>query len=83
MSIKGIGIQDFGSLAVAFAVVAITISLGASILGNIQSTQTTNTVAYNVSGYGLTGVGTMGNWLGIIAIVLSAVIVIGVVRILG
>ena len=76
---KGISINELGGLALAFAVVAITLGLGATILTQVQAQQTSNSIAYNASGYGLTGTNTMASWLPVIAVIIAAAIVIGII----
>jgi hypothetical protein len=76
---KGVGLNDFPSLAILFVVAAITLGLGATILTNVQNGQTANSIAYNASGYGLTSVNTLSQWTPTIAIVVAAAVIIGVV----
>ena len=76
---KGISLQDMSSYALAFAVIAITLAIGATILAQVQTTQTANTIAYNATGFGLTGTQTMSQWLPIIAVIIAAAIVIGII----
>jgi len=76
---KGISLQDMSAYALAFAVVAIVLGVGATILTQVQSTQTSGTTAYNATGYGLTGTSTMSQWLPIIAVIIAAAIVIGII----
>jgi len=77
---KGITLGQFGSLALAFVVAAIVISLGAEILAQVQSTQTnTTSYEYNVTAEALEGAETFGEWLPTIAVVVAAAVVIGVI----
>ncbi len=76
---KGITLGQFGSLALAFVVAAIVISLGAEILAQVLSTQTAATYEYNVTTQGLVGAETFGDWLPTIAVVVAAAVVIGVI----
>ena len=77
---RGMTLAQFGSLALAFAVAAIIISMGAEILGQVRTTQTNNTsYQYNVTTKALTGTKTFGDWLPTIAVVVAAAIVIGVI----
>lgn len=76
---KGITLGQFGSLALAFVVAAIVISLGAEILSQVRSTQTATTYEYNVTTEGLEGAETFGEWLPTIAVVVAAAVVIGVI----
>ena len=72
-------ISDLGTIAIALVVAAVILGLGATILENIQDTQTINATAYNASGYGLTGMSTMAEFIPTIAIVAVAAIVIGII----
>jgi len=60
---KGLTLGQFGSLALAFVVAAIVISLGAEILSQVRTTQTADTYEYNVTTEGLEGAETFGEWL--------------------
>ena len=75
---KGLSLTDLQSMALAFALVAIVLGIGATILSSVQATQTSNSIAYNASGYGLTGTNTLATWLPIIAVIVAAAIVIGI-----
>ena len=72
-------ISDLGTIAIALVVAAIILGMGATILEKIQETQTTDKIAYNSSGYGLTGLGTLAEFIPTIAIVAVAAIVIGII----
>lgn len=74
-----LSLGDMSTLAILFIVVAVTISIGASILAGVQGTQTANSLSYNITGYGLTGTNTLGNWLPTIAIVVGAAVILGIV----
>ena len=76
---KGVSLNEMSAYALAFAVVAVVLGVGATILSQIQTTQTENTVAYNATGYGITGVSTLADWLPIIAVIVAAAIVIGII----
>jgi len=65
------------TIAVVFGVAVITLSIVSTIVSDVQDTQTSNKMDYNVSGKGLTGIGKIANWLPTIGLVLGAVIVIG------
>ena len=72
-------ISDIGTIAIALVVAAIILGLGATILEQIQGTQTTNGTAFNSSGFGLQGLSTMAEFIPTIAIVAVAAIVIGII----
>ena len=56
-------------LVLSLVVIAIVGSIGATILATNQATQTTNSVAYNVSGYGLTGLNSFASQLSNVGLV--------------
>lgn len=76
---KGMTLNEFGGLALAFVLVAIIISIGATILTQTRSTQTSNAYDYNITTQALTGADTMGDWLPTIAVIVAAAVVIGVI----
>ena len=72
----------WGSVGLVIALIALVIvlSVGATILSEIQGTQTTDSTAYNITGEGLTGAESFSNltpvmWLvGAAAVILSLLI---------
>lgn len=75
---KGYQIGDILPLAITFVVIAVAIALGADVLDDIQATQTSGSVAYNTSGYGLTSLNTFGKWLPTLALVIVIAVIIGI-----
>lgn len=67
---KGVyGINSLGTVAVILVVAAIIISMGGTILKNIQDTEDDNqSAAYNATREGLNAMVTLGDWLPTIAI---------------
>lgn len=76
---KGFTISDLSNIGITLVILAIILGIGATILANIQATQTTNSVAYNTSGFGLTGLSTLGSYVPTIALVAVAAVVVGIV----
>lgn len=76
---KGLSVSQMGGLALAFVIVAIVIGIGATILTQVRGTQTVNSIPYNASTSGLTGMDTMSDWLPTIAVIIAAAVVIGVI----
>lgn len=72
-------ISDLGTVAIALVVAAIILGLGATILSEVQGTQTSGTAAYNASDYGLSGMNTMSQFIPTVAIVAVAAIIIGII----
>jgi NADH:ubiquinone oxidoreductase subunit 5 (subunit L)/multisubunit Na+/H+ antiporter MnhA subunit len=75
------GLEDLLPAVVAFVLIAIVGAVGALILQNFQSNSsiTANSIAYNATGYGLKGVNTIMSYLPLIALVIVAAILIGIV----
>ena len=79
MGKKGFQLSEVPGIVIILVVVAIVLGLGGTILSQVQSTQTANTVAYNATGYGLTGVSTMASWQPTWAVIIAAAVVIGII----
>lgn len=75
---KGYTISNLIPLSIAFVVLAFVISMGASILSDLQGQQTADSTAYNITGKGLESLTTFGNWLPTLAIVVITAVIIGV-----
>lgn len=65
-------------LALLLVVTAIAVGIGADVLTDVQSDQTANSYAHNISTEGLTGVAELGSWLDTIGLVIAAAVVIGI-----
>ena len=72
-------LMDAAGMAVAFVVFVIVVSVGGSVLAGVQTGQTTNSVAYNATGSGLTGIANLASQSGTIGTVIGAAIIIGIV----
>lgn len=75
------GLEDLLPAVVAFVLIAIVGAVGALILQNFQTSAqiTVNSVAYNAVSYGINGVNTLMTYLPLIALVIVAAILIGIV----
>ena len=75
------GLEDLLPAVVAFVLIAIVGAVGALILQNFQSSTSipVNSIAYNATGYGLKSVDTVRSGLWLIALVIVAAILIGIV----
>lgn len=62
--------------ALGLVVLAFVLAIGGNILTTLQSTQTAGTVAANVTGQGLSALGTFGSYLAIVALVIVGSVVI-------
>lgn len=84
MSKKGFSINALLPIAMVFIVVGIAVSFGLSILGDVRSSFTSGTAEYNATTQTVQAVGKFPAKLGILATVVIAAILIGVlVRYLG
>ena len=72
-------VRELGALALVIVVASIIISMGATILGQLKLQQTDSSLEANVTNQGLAGMVTFGNWIPLIALVIAASIVIGVI----
>ena len=72
------GLSELAPAAIAFVFIAVVLAVGASILDGVQDGQTSGSEAYNATGYGLDAIGELGTWLPLIALVIAAAVVIGV-----
>jgi hypothetical protein len=76
---RSFSINDLGTIALALVVAAVILGMGATVLEKLQGTQVINNTAYNATGFGLTGMNTMAEFIPTIAIVATAAIVIGII----
>lgn len=79
MKKKGFTINDMANIGITFVVTAVVLGIGATILSNIQSTQTSGGVAFNSTGYGLTSLNTLASYMPTVALVAVAAVVIGII----
>jgi len=73
---KAYTIGDIPWLAITFGIGVIVLSIVGQIVGDVKTSQTENSTAYNISHLGGQGVLKMANWMPTIGLVLGAVIVI-------
>jgi len=80
MSAKKGQLGDLTGNVVALVVIAIVIAFGALILVEVQdevaSIDAVNTTAYNATGSGIEAMGTFGDWLPIISVVVVAGVIL-------
>ncbi len=65
--------------AISFVVVVIVVALGGTLLGTFQTSQVANSLPYNITQSGLTGMKTFGDFLPTIAIVLVVAVIIAII----
>lgn len=76
---KGMTLGDAAGMALSFVVFVVMVSVGGLVLAGIQTGQVTDSVAYNVTGFGLTGITNLGNQAGTIGTIIGAAILISIV----
>ena len=64
---------------IIFAVAVIVTGIMATVLSKIQGTQTENTTAYNITAAGLTATKTFSDFFDPIAVIVAAVVIIGLI----
>ena len=69
-------LTDLPKSGIAFVIIAVVISVGATILSSLQVTQT-NDVSRNITANGNSGLSTLASWLPTIALVVAAAVVLG------
>jgi hypothetical protein len=81
-------LEDLAPIGIAFVVVAITLSIGADVVQDIQTANCANQTAgvgepgycgYEIYGNGTDSIGELASWLPTIALVIAAAVVIGIV----
>jgi len=82
MSKKGFQLTEVPSLVIVFVVVAVVMGIGATILSQVQTTQTTDSLPYNITGQGLTSVSTLSGWQSTWAIIVAASVVLSILGLL-
>ena len=81
LSKKGFTLGQMVPVAIMFVVIAIVISLGATVLAGMQDTQTADSVAFNTTGAGLDSLSTFGDYLPTIALVVVISLIIGIISV--
>ena len=76
---KGFQITEVPSLVIVLLVISIVLGVGATILTQIRATQTTNSLAYNITTDGLDSQEDMSEWQGTWVVIVAAAVVIGIV----
>jgi len=76
---KGLNYGSVPGLVIVAVTIAIVLGVGATILTGIQDTQTTDSLAFNITGDGLTGLDDLSGWQTTWMVILAAVVVLGLV----
>lgn len=76
---KGFQINEVPSLAILLVVVAVVLGVGMTVLAQVKATQTTNSLAYNVTGTGEEALEDLSDWQTTWAVIIAAAVVIGII----
>ena len=79
MSKKGFALSEIPSIGMIFVIIAIVFSVGATILTQMQGTQTASGHAYNITGQGVAAISSLSGWMPTWVTVVAAAVVLGVV----
>ena len=66
-------------IAITFIVIAVAVAYGAQVLASIQATFTASTLAYNITGFGLSSLNNLASQLPTLATIVVAAVIIGVI----
>jgi len=70
---------DLSGIAITFVVLAVTLSVGSTILDSIQDGNVADSYAANATTEGLQSLSTLADWLPTLATIVAAAVVIGVI----
>jgi len=70
---------DLSGIAITFVVLAVTLSVGSTILDSIQEGNVASSYAANATTEGLESLSTLADWLPTLATIVAAAVVIGVI----
>lgn len=79
MDKKGYDIKSLAGLGVAFVVIAIVLSFGATILADLAADQTSGSYERNATNSGLESLEEFSSWLPTLALIVVAAVIIGVI----
>jgi len=79
MNKKGFSLMEVPALGITLVVIAIILGIGATILVQVQSTQTTDGYAYNITQDGIDAIEDFGDWQATWVVIIAAAVVIGIV----
>ncbi len=73
------GVDQLSPFAVTIVVLIMIVAIGAILLTQMQSTQTANSYAYNITGQGLSALDSFGDYFGLIVLVGIFAVLIGLI----
>lgn len=76
---KGLGFEDMVRYGLLFVLIGIILGIGAYVNSQVQTTAgwATSTTEYQAVANATIGIGTLSSWLPIIAVIIAAAIIIG------
>ena len=75
------GLQNLSSAAIGVLVFIIVVSIGATVLSQVQTTQVNQSIAFNATNDGLAGLSLFGDFTSIIVIVAIAAVILALIAI--
>lgn len=78
---RGQGLNTLASAAIGVLVFIIVVAIGATILSQIQGTQTNASLAYNTTQQGISGLSLFGSFTSIIVLVVIAAVILGLIAV--
>jgi len=80
MNKKGqMGLDNVPGVVITLGLIAIILGVMATVLTQVQTTQTADGNAYNITSQGITAQKTLSDWQGTFAVIAGAAVVIGLV----
>lgn len=79
LSKKGFSLTEVPQLVIVFLVIAVVLGVGATVLTQVRSTQTTGGVAYNITTQGIAGQTSLSGWQGTWVVIVAAAIILGII----
>lgn len=76
---KGFSITEVPMLAITFGVIAIILGVMATVLTQVQTTQTTGGYAYNITQAGLVAQNTLSGWQQTWIVIVASAVVLGII----
>lgn len=75
------GLQNLSAAAIGVLVFILVVSIGSLILSQVQSTQTNNSIAFNTTADGLTGIALFGDFTSVIVLVVIAAVILALIAV--
>ena len=79
LSKKGFNLTEVPQLVIVLLVIAIVLGVGATVLTQIQGTQTSGGRAYNITQEGLEGQTDLSEWQTTWVVIVAAAVILGII----